>query len=453
MSYLPVIALLKSYLGVGDRDTSREVADKLRRTILALDPALEPALPAFAALLDVPIDDREWPLLDPPQRRRRTLEGVKQLLVRASQEQPLLLLSEDLHWIDGETQAVLDQLVESLPTVPLLVVVTYRPEYAHGWASKSQYTQLRLATLPLPEAQALLQVLLGEDDSLEPLKPMLAARAGGNPLFLEESVQALAETSALEGERGAYRLVKDLATLRVPDTVQAVLAARIDRLSIEHKRLLQTAAVIGRILPFTLLQAVVDLPDEVFRQGLAHLQDAELLHETILFPDSEYAFKHALTHEVAYGSMVQDRRRALHVQIVEAIEQHYADRLGEQVERLAHHAVRAELWEKAVRYLRQAGGKAATQSALPDARAWFEQALGVVHALPEAPSMLEQAFEIRLELGRVLLLSGEPRQTLARLGEADGLAQRLNDKRRRARIGAVAAPDRVASGRNSPEQP
>jgi predicted ATPase len=446
MSYLPVISLLKSYIGVEARDTPREVADKLSHTVLALDPALEPTVPALAALLDVRVDDQEWPLLDPPQRRQRTLDAVKQLLIRTSQERPLLLFCEDLHWIDGETQALLDRLVESLPAVPLLMVVSYRPEYVHGWASKSQYAQLRLETLPAPATSKMLQVLVGDDESLESLKPLLAARAGGNPLFLEESVRALMETGVLEGERGAYRLTREVATVRVPTTVHAVLAARIDRLPAETKRLLQTAAVIGREVPFALLQVVVDLPDQDLREGLARLQDAELLYEATFLADPEYAFKHALIHEVAYGSLLEDRRRELHVRIVEAIEQLWKARVAEQVERLAHHAVRAELWEKAVGYLRQAGAKAAARSALPDARVWFEQAVSVLDKLPETPSTLEQGFQIRLELWPVLNLLGDPRKTLALLHEAEGLAQRLNDDRRRAQVSACAVPHHTFVG-------
>ena len=165
---------------------------------------------------------------------------------------------------------------------------------------------------------------------------------------------------------------------------------------------MQTASVIGKDVPFALLQAIAELPDEALRRGLDHLQAAEFLYETGLYPDLEYSFKHALTHEVTYGGLLQERRRELHARIVDAIETLHGDRLGEQIERLAHHALRGELREKAVHYLRQAGLKAAARSALQDARAWFEQALGVLEALPESPSTLEQAFEIRLELRPVL---------------------------------------------------
>ena len=303
--------------------------------------------------------------LDPAQRRQRTLDALKRLLLRESQVQPLLLLVEDLHWIDAETQALLDNLVESLPTARLLLLANYRPEYQHRWGSKTYYRQLRIDPLPAERADDLLTSLLGTDTSLDSLKRTLIERTDGNPLFLEESVRTLAETKALVGERGAYRLAHDAAAIQVPATVQAILAARIDRLSPDDKRLLQAAAVIGKDVPFALLLAIAELPEEDLRRGLAHLQAAEFLYETRLFPDLEYTFKHALTHEVTYGGLLHDRRCGLHARIVAAIETLHGERLGEQIERLAHHALRGELREKAVHYLRQAGLKAAARSALP----------------------------------------------------------------------------------------
>src|SRR5205807_8366342 len=233
--------------------------------------------------------------LDPPQRRQRTLDAVKRLLLRESQVQPLLLVFEDLHWIDTETQALLDSLVESLPTARLLLLVNYRPEYQHGWGSKTYYTQLRLDPLPPMSADEFLQALLGDDPSLEPLKQLLIARTEGNPFFLEESVRTLVETGVLVGEPSTYRLAQAIPTVQVPATVQAVLAARIDRLPSEEKRLLQTAAVIGTEVPFPLLHAIADVPEAVLQRHLTALQSAEFLYETRLFPEHEYTFKHALT--------------------------------------------------------------------------------------------------------------------------------------------------------------
>ena len=436
-AYLPVIDLLKVYFQVEGRDDTRTIREKVTGKVLALDRTLEPALSALLTLLEVPVEDAAWARLDPSQRRRRTLEAVTQLLLRESEVQPLLLLVEDLHWIDAETQALLDGLVDNLPTARLLLLVNYRPEYRHGWGDKPDYRQLRIDPLPAESADDLLSALLGTAASLDALKRTLIARTEGNPLFLEESVQGLVETKALIGERGAYRLAHDATPVQVPTTVQAILAARIDRLSPEDKRLLQAAAVIGTDAPFALLLAVAELGEGELRRGLDHLQAAEFLYEARLFPDLEYTFKHALTHEVAYGGLLQERRRELHARLMEAIETLHRDRLGEQIERLAHHALRGEVWDKAVPYLRQAGLKAAGRSALPEAREWLEQALEVLAALPESPSTQAEGFDIRLDLRPLLGQLGEYRRVMERLREAEAIAETLNDDRRRVRVCAV----------------
>jgi len=352
-SYLPVIDLLKGYFKIHEQDDLREIREKVTGKLLTLDEALKPAVTALLALLDVPVDDIGWQTLEPGQRRQRTLDAVKGLLLREAREQPLLLIFEDLHWIDSETQALLDGLIESLGSARLLLLVNYRPGYQHTWGSRTYYSQMRLDVLPAESAGELLEALLGDDPGLGPLKQLLVRR--GNPFFLEETIQTLVETGTLVGERGRYRLTQPVQTIQVPATVQVMLAARIDRLLPEDKRLLQVAAVIGKDVPFALLQAVAELPDDALRRGLDHLQDAEFVYETRMFPDPEYAFKHALTHEVSYGGLLQDRRRDLHARIVDAIETLHRDRLGEQIERLAHHALRGELGDKAVLHLRQAG--------------------------------------------------------------------------------------------------
>src|SRR5499426_1684576 len=431
--YLPVIELLKAYCRIQERDDPRAIRERVAGKLLTLDRSLESLLTPLLALLDVPVDDKAWEALDPPQRRRQTLDAVKRLLLRESQVQPLLLVFEDLHWIDSETQALLDGLMDSLPTARILFLTNYRPEYQHGWGSKTYYLQLRIDPLPPASAEELLTALLGEDPTLESLRRTLIGRTEGNPFFLEESVRALVETEVLVGERGAYRIAKAPQAWQIPATAQAILAARIDRLPPEDKRLLQAASVIGKDVPFALLQTIADSSEEDLRRALSHLQAAEFLYEASIFPDLEYTFKHALTHEVAYGSVLQDRRRRLHARIVQGIEALYPERLEEQIERLAHHAVRGELHEQAVTYLRQAGLKAAARSALLDARTYFDQALTIVETLPESESTLQVGFEIRLELRLTLIQLGDVGHALERLLEADALAERLNDERRRGR--------------------
>src|SRR2546422_5775304 len=400
--YFPVLDLLKRYCHVTDGDDTRTIQAKVTGQVLTLDATLQEPLPALLVLLDALPEDSPFLQLDPPQRRRRILEALQRVLLRESQGQPLLLVFEDLHWIDTETQALLDRLVESLPTTRLLLLVNYRPEYQHAWGSKTYYTQLRLDPLPPASAEEFLAGVLGDDPSLAPLKPLLIARTEGNPFFLEESVRTLVETGVLVGTPGAYRLARPLEGLQVPATVQAVLAARIDRLPPEEKRLLQTAAVIGTDVPFALLQAIADMSEAALHRGLAYLQAAEFLYETRLFPEPEYTFKHALTHEVAYGSLLLERRRVLHARLVEALEALAPERAAEQVERLAQHALPGEVWDKAVTCCQQAGARAHDRAAFREALAFFDQALQALAHLPEHGDTRELAIDLRLAVGGAL---------------------------------------------------
>jgi class 3 adenylate cyclase/tetratricopeptide (TPR) repeat protein len=439
-SYGPAVDLLNSRCGIEAHDDGTAVREKLTDCILGLDSALAPDLPALLALLDANLHDAEWEGLDPPRRRARTLAALKRLVLRQSQEAPLVLVFEDLHWIDGETLAFLDALVESLPAARLLLLVSYRPEYEHHWGRKSYYTQVRVDVLPAQQADDLLGVLLGDDTALRTLRQHLIAKTEGNPLFLEESVRRLVDTGALVGDRGAYRQARPIDTLRVPDTVQTVISARIDRLEPEAKRVLQLAAVIGKDVPFSLLQAIVDVPDEL-DASLSRLLATEFIYEAQLFPELVYTFKHALTHEVAYGSLLRERRQTLHARIVDAIERtndggSSAERVAEQIDSLAQHAVRGQLWDKAVTYLRRAGQRDAARSANRQAATYFEQALDALNHLPNHRDAWELGIDIRLELRNVLLPLAEFRSMFDHLQTAEALAIALDD---RARLGWVSA--------------
>jgi class 3 adenylate cyclase/tetratricopeptide (TPR) repeat protein len=434
--YLPVVDLLRAYFQIEDRDDGRKTREKVIGKLLALDRALEPSLPVFLALLDVTVDDPAWHALEPAERRRRTLDAVKRLLLRESQVQPLLVIFEDLQWIDTETQALLDRLVDGLPSARTLLVVNYRPEYRHEWARKTYYTQLRLDPLSAEPAAELLRALMGSDAALAPLARTLIELTEGNPFFLEECVQTLVETSVLIGGRGAYRLQRSLPVPQVPATVQAVLAARIDRLPPEDKRLLQCAAVVGKDVPVALLRSIAELPAEALERGLADLQAAEFLYETSVGRDAEYTFKHGLTHEVAYGSLLQDHRRLLHARILAALEAASDDAPVEQVDRLAHHAVRGEIWDKGVRYLREAVARALGRSAHREAVAAAEQALAALAHLPESRERMERAVDLRFDLRHALWPLGTMDRILTALHEAETLAEALADRRR---MGLAAA--------------
>ena len=373
---------------------------------------------------------RRFNAMDPQQRRRHTLDAVKRVVIRESQRQALLAVFEDLHWVDTETQAFLDHLMDSIPMARILVLVNYRPGFVHSWNDKTYYTQLRIEPLQPTKAQELLQHLLGPNKDLNPLKELLIQRIDGNPFFAEESVRSLVETGVVVGEKRAYRPGLKIDEIRIPSTVQNVVADRIDRLPIAEKHLLQTAAVIGVIVPLPLLRAVAGLTEDELQSQLGHLQAAEFLYESNLFPQLEYKFKHALTNEVAYRALLHERRTALHGLIVTAIENLDAGNLQEKIEQLAHHAFCGELWKKAVSFQRQAGAKALARSANVEAVLFFERALLALKTLPESREKLEHAVDIRLELRNALFLLGAFDRLYHYLQEAEAFAETLCDQRR-----------------------
>jgi class 3 adenylate cyclase/tetratricopeptide (TPR) repeat protein len=434
-SYLSVVDLLKAYFKVHDHDDHDEVRSKITGGLRGLDPTLT-SLPVspFLALLDVPVGDAGWTALDSQERRRGTLDAITRMILRESQVQPVVVVLDNLHWIDSETQALLDVLVERLPGARIVLVVTYRPEYRHPWGGKTYYRQIRVDPLPPDGGWELLRSLLGDDESLDSLRQLLLDRTEGNPFFLEESVRTLVEARALTGIPGMYRRTREVMTLKIPPTVQAVLAARIDRLPSQEKQILQAAAVIGQHVPRALLSTVADEPEDVVDHALAHLQAAELLYQTKLVPDLEYTFKHALTHQVAHGSLLQDRRRTLHARVVAAIESRYADRLGEHIEQLARHAWDGGLWNAAVAYSRDAGVKAHGRSAFREAVFWFERALEALGQVQESRESHEAAIDLHLAARNALVPLGEQARILDHLTQAERLATALGDRRRLCQI-------------------
>jgi class 3 adenylate cyclase/predicted ATPase len=403
-SYFPVVDLLKRYVHAEDGDEPRTIRAKVTGQILTLDETLQETIDPLLSLLDVLPEDSPFRELDPQQRRQQTLDALKRILLRESQVQPLLVVFEDLHWIDAETQALLDDLIESLPTARLMLLVNYRPEYQHRWGSKTYYTRLRLDPLGPESADVFLQALLGDDPGLQPLKQLLIGRTQGNPFFLEESVRTLVETNILAGESGAYRQTQDLSEIEVPATVQTILAARIDRLPAAEKRLLQTAAVIGNEVPLPLLQAICDLPEEGLLRGLSHLQAAEFLYETNLFPERIYTFKHALTQNVAYQSLLVSTRSQVHERIARVLEALFAETVEVQPELLAHHYTEAGCPKEAAECWHRAGARASERSAYVDAIAHFKNGLEQVLLLPETTERAELELALQFDLATSLIV-------------------------------------------------
>jgi class 3 adenylate cyclase/tetratricopeptide (TPR) repeat protein len=433
-TYGPIVELLKAYFHLDAHDDTGEIADKVIARCESLSDGLRPLTNALLELLGVPVADPAWRLLDSAQRRQRTLEAL-QVLVRAeSRRQAIVLVVEDLQWIDTETRVVLNSLVDTIQDARVLLLVTCRPESPPGWARAGHCAEWIVPPLPAPSAEVLLDALLGRDANLTPLRRLLIARTEGNPFFLEESVQTLTETGVLAGTRGNYQLARAFTTIQIPATVHALLASRIDRLTPRQKRLLQTAAVIGRDVELPVLRAITDEPEDVLWRDLADLQEAEFLYEKQSFPELEYTFKHALTHDVAYQSLLFGRRRALHARIVDVLERLHGDRLGEHVERVARHAFLGETWAKALVYLRQSGTKAAARSAHSEAVTVFGLALQVLGHLPETREREEQAADLHMLLANSLLPIAEFGPIIDHLREAEHLAALLGDQRRAGRV-------------------
>ena len=329
-TWLPVIDLLRAYFRIDEGDDARTVREKLIGRLLALDEALRPTLAAFEALLEIPVEDVEWGRLDAATRQRRTVEAVKSLLLRESQVQPLLLVLEDLHWIDGATQALLDSLVESLPAARVLLLVNYRPEYQHGWAGKTYYSQLRLDPLPPRRPRGCSTTLIGGDAGLAPAEAPADRPDPGEPVLPRGDRP---EPGREPGpHRDARRLPPRHRPAGHPDPGNgAGRARRADRPppGRGQARCCSWPPSSARTCPLPLLRAIADTPEQDLQRGLAHLQAGEFLYETRLFPEPEYTFRHALTLEVAYGSLLHERRRELHARIVDAIERLYPERLAE----------------------------------------------------------------------------------------------------------------------------
>ena len=400
-AYLPLIDLLRNYFEITSDDDERKRREKIGGKVLMLDRVLEDTLPYFFALLGVAEGVDALGEMDAQIRRRRTFDAIKRLLLRESINQPLIVVFEDLHWVDSETQAFLNLFVESISTARVLLMVNYRPEYRHDWSAKSYYAQLRLDPLGGPSAESLLGDLIGDDAQLAELKRLVIARTDGNPFFMEETVQSMFENGVLV-RNGKVSLAQPLSTIRIPPSVKGILAARIDRLSASNKDLLQTLSIIGKEFPLGLVRKVLGKGDDELAPMMSELQVGEFIYEQPAFPDIEYVFKHALTQEVAYDSVLMDRRKLIHERTGAAIEETYGQQLEERIPELAYHFSHSANVEKAIDYLWRAADQARGQSGYEEAIERLSRALDLLGQLPETPERDTREVRMRVFLGQTI---------------------------------------------------
>jgi class 3 adenylate cyclase/tetratricopeptide (TPR) repeat protein len=434
-AYFSIVEILSRRFRIEAADERDAVRARLRREVMELGGELEPLLPALCALFDADPGDAPWASLDPEQRHRRIVEAATRVLIRRN-ARPTILIFEDLHYIDAESQDVLDSIMKALPGTPTLLLVEYRPGYSPEWGSLSYCAQLRVEPLPQANAREIFRAIAGEDSSLAALERRLLERTEGNAFFLEESLRALVQSGALEGAAGSYRLARPLEAIEIPAMVQDVLAARLDLLPAGDKALLQLAAVVGRDASLDVLARVLGVAEAELSDALARLQAAGFLTEASLFPELNYTFKHAFTHEIAYAGLSHRRRRRLHGDILDAMESLYAGRLNERVEVLAQHALQGERWERAIPYLRKAAARAYERSAYRDSVRYLDHAIRAAAHLPAGDEASRLAVDLRLELRNPLLALGALERMLASLREAEPLADALDDDIRCARVAA-----------------
>jgi class 3 adenylate cyclase len=428
-AYLPVIDLLKGYFKIATEDDDRARREKVNGKVLTLDRSLEDTLPYLFGLLGIVEGEDPLAQMDGQIKRRRTLDTIKRILLRESMNQPLMVIFEDLHWIDEQTQALLNLLADSIGTAKILLAVNYRPEYSHAWGSKTYYTQLRLDPLGKESADEMLLALLGDGTDLEPLKRVIIEKTEGNPFFMEETVQVLLDEGGLVRNGAAVKLTRPVSELRIPPTVQGILAARIDRLAPDTKELLQTLSVIGREFPMSLIRAVVAKSDDELNRMLGNLQLGEFIYEQPAVGDTQYIFKHALTQEVSHNSVLLERRRQLHERIGGAVETLFGANLEDHLAELAHHYSRSANRPKALEFLHRAGEQAIKRASYSEAESYFSAALEVVPTIPESAERDARELRVRSSFAQALLVTNgiAAPEVLEMNSRARALAERTCD--------------------------
>jgi class 3 adenylate cyclase/tetratricopeptide (TPR) repeat protein len=456
-SYLPLIDLLKSYFTITPEDDARRRREKIAGKVLILDRALEDTLPYFFTLLEVAENDDQLARIDPETRRRRTLDAIKRLLLRESLNQPLIVIFEDLHWLDDGSRSLLNLLADSIGTARVMMLVNYRPEFTHNWTNKTYYTQLRLDPLSAESGEEMLQALLDDGDELAPLKRLIVEKTEGNPFFMEEIVQALFEQGALL-RNGAIKLAKSLGTIQIPSTVQAVLASRIDRLPPDQKDLLQMLAVIGKEFAFRLVREVSGKSDDDLQRLLSELQLAEFIYEQPAVSDIAYVFKHALSQQVSAGSALQERRRVLHERVARVLEAQFPEVVETQPELIAHHYAEAGLGLEAVPHWHRAGTRSLQRWANVEAINHLKKGLELLGSISDSaernrPEDDATRYSLLYKLGEAQQAAGEfgescdafvrASEVATSLGSTDGLANAAVEFARSAHFGGMTTPNVV----------
>jgi predicted ATPase/class 3 adenylate cyclase len=446
MPYLPLLDVLRSFFDLKEGEREFVIRKRLEEKACSLDPKLKSILPPLQDLLSLKVEDEAYLKLDPQKKRERIFEAIRDLLVVESQKKPLVISVEDLHWIDKTSEEFLTYFIGHLPNSRILLLLLYRPEYTHQWASKSCYNQIMVDELPTKASAELVSCILEDAEVAPNLRDLILKRAAGNPFFMEEFTHALVENGCVQKKDHQYVLASKPDDICVPDTVQGVIAARMDRLDENLKRIMQVASVIGRDFAFRILQTITGMQDEL-KGHLLNLQGLEFIYEKSLYPELEYVFKHALTQEVAYNSLLLKRRKQIHEKTGKAIEELYPDRLEEFCEALAHHYSMSENWEKAFQYLKLSGQKAASNYSQWEAFNSYKEALSALEKLPATVENKRAGIAVRLLMDAPMLTLCYPAGSIEILQEGERLSRELGDEKSLANLQTILSCCLASKGR------
>jgi len=433
IAYLPVLDILRSYFGMVEGESELIIRNRMVERVLQLDEKLQGILIPLEDILSLKVEDEDYLRLEPKQRRDRIFEALRDLLVRESQNRPLVLAVEDLHWIDKTSEELLDYFIGWLANVRILLILLQRPEYTNRWGSKSYFNRIGLDQLTLKSSAELVEAILGRGEVAPEIRDLILNRAAGNPLFMEELTHTLLENGSIQKKENQYVLMRNPSDLQVPDTIQGIIAARMDRLEENLKKIMQVASVIGREFAFRILQAISGMREEL-KTHLLNLQGLEFIYEKSLFPELEYIFKHALTQEVAYNSLLLKRRKEIHEKIGSAIEDLYAERMEEFYEMLAYHYSRSDSLEKALQYLRLSASKATRNNSLWEALRFYKDSLSILKQMPETNLKKKERIEVIISMMPIVRNLGFPEDPMEILQDAERLCEEFQDKRSMALI-------------------
>jgi class 3 adenylate cyclase/tetratricopeptide (TPR) repeat protein len=424
MPYLPILDILRSYFEIGEGEREILIRKRIKEKVTRLEEKLQGILPPIQEILSLKVNDEAYSKLEPKRRKEKIFEALRDLLVGGGKELPLVFAIEDLHWIDKTSEEFLNYLIGWMAPLRVMLVLLYRPEYAPQWGNKSYFNRISVDQLSVQSSAELVKAILKGGEAAPELNDLILNRAAGNPFFMEELTHTLLENGSIRKEENQYVLAGRLSSLQVPETVQGIIAARIDRLEENLKRIMQVASVIGREFAFRILQAISGVREDLKSQ-LLNLQGLEFIYEKNLFPELEYIFKHALTQEVAYNSVLLKRRKEIHEKIGDAIEKLYAERLEEFYQMLAYHYSKSENIEKACKYSKLSGDKAEKIFSHWEALSFYKNALDSLNKVSENRQNQEKKLEIVKLAHRAIGLLGMPVGSLEIYEEGIRLSREL----------------------------